>query len=311
MAKCITPEEGCWLQYQLKLNGFTHYTVAKEANEQFFINNTSPGYTGKADLLFAGNLGETVTTYLEYYTLLFDPLKDALPLAGTDYENDPLGYLQANTSVVDYPGTNPVRVHNDIKDDLIDAYDAIMKQPGGAIPHNNGGLSIRFIENNTVSSLILSDHATGRAVDYEAQQNPQIFISEYAKTNEYFNSYLSDKLGTDQKDVSGWEANRQMAEAFRDYENHINSNLDLYKTALAEISNQERNSELLASENELSFFQQQIDFYTTLKKGLPDITKLKFDLEKIFTETMLGKGFKWGGDWWPQKDYMHFFKPRF
>jgi hypothetical protein len=32
MAKCITPEEGCWLQYQLKLNGFTHYTVAKEAN---------------------------------------------------------------------------------------------------------------------------------------------------------------------------------------------------------------------------------------------------------------------------------------
>jgi hypothetical protein len=32
MAKCITPEEGCWLQYQLKLNGFTHHTVAKEAN---------------------------------------------------------------------------------------------------------------------------------------------------------------------------------------------------------------------------------------------------------------------------------------
>jgi predicted transcriptional regulator len=32
MAKCITPSEGCWLQYQLKLNGFTHHTVAKEAN---------------------------------------------------------------------------------------------------------------------------------------------------------------------------------------------------------------------------------------------------------------------------------------
>jgi hypothetical protein len=31
MAKCITPEEGCWLQYQLKLNSFTHDTVAKEA----------------------------------------------------------------------------------------------------------------------------------------------------------------------------------------------------------------------------------------------------------------------------------------
>jgi predicted transcriptional regulator len=31
MAKCITPKEGCWLQYQLKLNGFTHETVAKEA----------------------------------------------------------------------------------------------------------------------------------------------------------------------------------------------------------------------------------------------------------------------------------------
>jgi hypothetical protein len=32
MKKCITPEEGCWLQYQLKLNGHTHYTVAEEAN---------------------------------------------------------------------------------------------------------------------------------------------------------------------------------------------------------------------------------------------------------------------------------------
>jgi hypothetical protein len=32
MANCITPEEGCWIQYQLKLNGFTQYTVAQEAN---------------------------------------------------------------------------------------------------------------------------------------------------------------------------------------------------------------------------------------------------------------------------------------
>jgi hypothetical protein len=32
MAKCITPKEGYWLQYQLKLSGFTHYTVAKEAS---------------------------------------------------------------------------------------------------------------------------------------------------------------------------------------------------------------------------------------------------------------------------------------
>jgi hypothetical protein len=31
MAKCITPKEGCWLQYQLKLNGFTYYKVDKEA----------------------------------------------------------------------------------------------------------------------------------------------------------------------------------------------------------------------------------------------------------------------------------------
>ncbi|MDR0662657.1 MAG: hypothetical protein LBF80_01070 [Spirochaetaceae bacterium] len=32
MRERITPEEGCWLQYQLKLDGFTHSAVAKEAN---------------------------------------------------------------------------------------------------------------------------------------------------------------------------------------------------------------------------------------------------------------------------------------
>jgi predicted transcriptional regulator len=32
MAQRVTPEKGCWLQRQLKLNGFIQYTVAQEAN---------------------------------------------------------------------------------------------------------------------------------------------------------------------------------------------------------------------------------------------------------------------------------------
>jgi hypothetical protein len=32
MAKRITHEARCWLQYQLKLNSCTHYAVAKEAD---------------------------------------------------------------------------------------------------------------------------------------------------------------------------------------------------------------------------------------------------------------------------------------
>jgi transcriptional regulator with XRE-family HTH domain len=32
MAQRVTPEEGCWLQYQLKLNGLTQHTVAQESN---------------------------------------------------------------------------------------------------------------------------------------------------------------------------------------------------------------------------------------------------------------------------------------
>jgi hypothetical protein len=32
MANTITQGMGCWIQYQLKLNGYTHETVAKEAD---------------------------------------------------------------------------------------------------------------------------------------------------------------------------------------------------------------------------------------------------------------------------------------
>lgn len=35
--------------------------------------------------------------------------------------------------------------------------------------------------------------------------------------------------------------------------------------------------------------------------------KLQFNFDETFTNNMLNN-FSWGGDWWTQKDYMHFQK---
>lgn len=37
MANRITKRMGCWIQYQLKLNGYTHETVAAKANRSVDI----------------------------------------------------------------------------------------------------------------------------------------------------------------------------------------------------------------------------------------------------------------------------------
>jgi hypothetical protein len=37
MANTITREQGCWIQYQLKLNGYIHEAVAREANRSVSI----------------------------------------------------------------------------------------------------------------------------------------------------------------------------------------------------------------------------------------------------------------------------------
>lgn len=37
MANVISPKEGCWIQYQLKLNNHTHKTVAEAADCSVYI----------------------------------------------------------------------------------------------------------------------------------------------------------------------------------------------------------------------------------------------------------------------------------
>jgi hypothetical protein len=37
MANTINPRTGCWIQYQLKLNGYSQKTVADEANRSIHI----------------------------------------------------------------------------------------------------------------------------------------------------------------------------------------------------------------------------------------------------------------------------------
>ncbi|MDR1419992.1 MAG: M15 family metallopeptidase [Treponema sp.] len=248
------------------------------ANETFFKGNT--WFSGRKDLLIAANLGDKLTEYLEYYSLLFEPLKTELPLEGTSYENDPLGYLKANTSVFTYPGETPVRIHNDMIDDLHAAYKTIKSHvtgalSPGAIPSNAAGLSIRFINNDTVDSLYLSDHATGHAIDYDPKNNGQYFIENYARTNKDFNDYLFNKLGILQENAKGWADNQKLLQLYRNYQYYV------------------RDNPLLSN--------------TVTDDDLYKIPELNFLFSKTFTETMR-KYFDWGGDWWPQKDYMHFQK---
>jgi hypothetical protein len=147
-------------------------------------------------LLKTGNFNEPITDLLEYYAMLYDPLKNSLPLAGTEYENDPLGYLQANTSFVNLPGTGTVRVNNDMIDGLLAAY-AETKAQGGVVPKSAAGLVIRFMHNDK-DELLLSFHATGHAVDFDTATNQQYFLSDYTMTDPVLDSYLRDGLGVNQ-----------------------------------------------------------------------------------------------------------------
>jgi hypothetical protein len=272
-------------------------------NAAFFRANT--WYAGRADLLKAANIGESITDPLEYYALLFDPLKKALPLAGTEYENDPLGYLQNNTSIVTYPGAGSVRVRNDMKEGLLAAYETAKAQ-GGVIPKSAGGLMIRFM-NNDGNKLYLSDHATGYAVDFDPGNNGQYFIPEYAKTNSDFNKYLSEAMGVSQKEVKGWAKNQQMAQLYSKYEAYLTSNKNILGALLNVSTDQTIVGSPAVFTSTLARIKQDYFLFEKLLGEVSGIPKLEFNMGEEFVNNMLTY-FEWGGDWWPQKDYMHFQK---
>jgi hypothetical protein len=268
-------------------------------NIAFYTAYGSGDFHGNQDVLKRENNGDTVTTDLEYYSLLYDPLKKAL---GITDNSDPLQVLQSRVHEFTHPGMiGKLMVNDSIREGLTAAFDATLAQ-GETIPTLDGGggsLRLRFI--NTAQGLYLSEHATGEAVDFDPKNNDQYFLTNFAQTNESFNAYLGIQLGKNPKEVRGWEENTALVELYRNYPVYLDNQIarvqsDLkYYQQFAVGRQDELTAVRLAEElNRLEATREQIR-----------LTSLSFTMNKIFVENMR-QYFTWGGDWWEQKDYMHF-----
>jgi hypothetical protein len=267
------------------------------ANEDFFENYS--WISGREDLLTKANLGDTVTTKLEYYSLLFNDLIKKLPLKGTAYENDPLAYLKESTTVFSYPEWGSVRINKAMALNLGFAFD-LTKLEGGTIPKNSGGLSIRFM-NNDDNELKLSEHAKGMAIDFDSNNNGQYFIGNAVKTNAELNSYLKSLGLSLSQNATGWDANQKLAQAFSGYKSYLLQN-ELYHSGLVIQSSLSGDD---ISRDQEKQARELMVYYQKLRQSSNSIPQLAFSMDKIFVENMR-KVFNWGGDWPLQKDYMHF-----
>ena len=269
------------------------------ANQSFFDART--WIAGNKDALRAANQGDDVTTKLEYYTLLYEPLKAALSQRfSVSGDTDPLQYLVENTSEVQVDGWNsPLRVHNNIADNLRRALQNTINA-GEQIPPHSGGLVIRF-QTNTDNRLRLSNHSLGMAFDIDQANNPQRFLDKESVNDPYFTRYIQNTIGVRPKGVSGWEQNRQYAELVNGFSAH----LERRKSTVENMINNLSNRGIYAALPTLKAKLQEIETSITKWEGEPE-ESLWFNMTRTFVNNLIDEGFKWAGDWWYQKDYMHF-----
>jgi hypothetical protein len=289
-------------------------------NKTFYENYTLRGqYRGNAELLKRENLGDTVTTDLEYYSLLYYPMLNNLEERGITNVSDPLAYLVANTGVFAYPEWGSVRVHTGMIENLQQAFEATINDKA-KIPATDGGLLLRFQDGSSKDNLVLSEHALGMAIDFDAKNNGMYAITEYARNNPDFTSYLKSMNLSLSETVSGYDANKKLAKAFSGYENLLQSNLNWWKNIELNLKLEKASLEILASLKLFSPYRYEkdyvtrllnltttgkVDYYQNLVKNIGSIPKLNFSMEKAFVENMRNY-FDWGGDWKYSKDYMHF-----
>jgi hypothetical protein len=308
-------------------------------NKIFYETYTLRGqYRGDKALLKRENVGDEVTTDLEYYSLLYYPMLNRLKEMGITNVSDPLAYLVENTSSFSYSGWGSVRVHNSMKDGLKKAFDAAI-EADAKIPVTNGGLLMRFQDSSHNNNLVLSEHALGMAVDFDAKNNGMYFITEYVRNNPEFAGYLKSQKISLAEIITGYDANKKLAQAFSGYEKYLedslNSSINAVKslprnTGLAEIARLYTNRSIgigpvYGSQNttDLETLRKQtagtgsllraransligeINIKKSLLKDAGSIPKLSFSMEKAFVENMRIY-FDWGGDWKYSKDYMHF-----
>jgi hypothetical protein len=277
------------------------------SNKTFYEDYTLRGqYRGDARLLKRENLGDTVTTDLEYYSLLYYPMLDNLEHRGIPDVSDPLAYLAENTDTFSYSGWGSVRIHTSMIDDLKQAFDATSNSKA-KIPATDGGLLLRFQDSAYKDKLVLSEHALGMAIDFDAKNNGMYSIPEYARNDPAFNDYLKSRNISLSETASGYDANKKLAEAFSSYESFLKAKRDSSKDSMI-------NAAILVTPDDfqserfyylLNSVAEPFFYYQDLLKDIDSIPRLGFSMNKTFVENMR-KYFDWGGDWKYSKDYMHF-----
>jgi hypothetical protein len=273
------------------------------ANEAFYKAYTNRGvYRGDQGILQAKNMGEAITSDLEYYAVLHPYLLAEIGKIGGTGVTDPLAYLAANTSKFAYEGWGSVTVHNQMHDRLRQAFDETIANGGSLPPRTNDGLWLRFQDASYNGNLYLSMHTVGMAIDFDSANNDFYPFNNYELTDRTYNGYIERTVGAPLTQVQGWTDNQTLAAASRGYREYVNSEIDRLSAALSQQSGHALSSRLDALEVQLNALKQvQAD----LNKNAELIQQLSFTLNQTFTDTMR-KYFSWGGDWPRSKDYMHF-----
>jgi hypothetical protein len=282
------------------------------ANEAFYKAYTNRGvYRGDQAILREKNIGETITSDLEYYAVMHPYLVAEIEKIGGTGVTDPLAYLAANTSKFVYDGWGSVTLHNQIHDGLKQAFDETIANGGALPPATKDGLWLRFQDASYNGNLYLSMHTLGMAIDFDSANNGFYTFNNYELTNRAYNDYIAKNLGQSLATVQGWVDNQNLAAASRAYKEYVDSEVDRLSDALSQLAGQGSGYDfdrLLTRQYNLS---SQLDELKAIQEDLLQIDQryrvqqLRFNFNQTFTDTMR-KYFSWGGDWPKSKDYMHF-----
>ena len=258
------------------------------ANQSFFDRRT--WIAGNKDALRAANQGDDVTTNLEYYTLLYEPLKAALNQRfGVSGGTDPLQYLVENTKEIKPTAANglnrSIRLHKNISDNFETALQNTITE-GGVVPPHSGGLVIRFQTNKLEDGLHLSNHSLGMAFDMDYPNNKQYFLKGKLIDDPYFIKHTQKSIGVTPKRVTGWQKNLEYADFVNGFKKYMEGQQKTLNNMMNTFSRLGMLSIASAYRTELKQIESRISDWKDHPEHL-----LSFGMDNIFVENMR-KSFK-------------------